>query len=88
MSLLRMKNFSDIIIFEDLYRTSKIVCDLPVLKTVAVLVFFWCETWYFTVIERQGLRAFENMRRKIFELRKVGITEGCRKTDSGEVHNL
>jgi hypothetical protein len=52
-------------------------------------VLYGCETWSLTVRDEHKLRVFENrVLRRIFGLRRNGVTGGWRKLHNEELHNL
>jgi hypothetical protein len=59
-------------------------------KTIILpVVLCWCETWSLTLREEYKLRVFENrVLRRIFGLKKVGVTGGWKKLHNKELHDL
>jgi hypothetical protein len=53
------------------------------------VVLYGCETWSLTAREEHKLRVFENrVLRRIFGLKRDGVTGGWRKLHNEEIHNL
>jgi hypothetical protein len=53
------------------------------------MVLYGCETWFFTLREKHGLRVFENrVLRRMFGPKRVEVTGGWRKLHNKELHNL
>jgi hypothetical protein len=54
------------------------------------MVLYGCETWSLILREESRLRVFEENRvlRKIFGLKRDGVTGGWRKMHNEELHNL
>jgi hypothetical protein len=53
------------------------------------VVLYGCETWFLTIREEHRLRVFENrVLRRICELKRDGMTGGCRKLHNENFHNL
>jgi hypothetical protein len=53
------------------------------------VVLYGCETWSLTVREKHKLRVFKNrVLRRIFGLKRDGVTGGWRKLHNEELHNL
>jgi hypothetical protein len=53
------------------------------------VILYGCETWSLTVREEHKLRLFENrVLRRIFGLKRDGVTGGWRKLHNKELHNL
>jgi hypothetical protein len=59
-------------------------------KTIVLpVVLYECETWSLTVREEHKLKVFENrVLRRIFGLKRDGVTGGWRKLHNEELHNL
>jgi hypothetical protein len=59
-------------------------------KTIILpVVLYGCETWSLTVRKEHKLRVFENrVLRRIFGLKRDGVTGGWRKPHNEELHNL
>ena len=58
-------------------------------RPVIIVVLYDCETWSIILREEQWLRLFENkVLRKIFRVKKDGITGEWRKLHNAELHAL
>jgi hypothetical protein len=63
---------------------------IRIYKTIILpRVLYGCETWSLTLREKHKLREFEKSAlRRIFVLKREGVTEGWRKLHNEELHNL
>jgi hypothetical protein len=63
---------------------------VTIYKTIILpVVLYECETWSLTVREEHKLRVFENRTlRRLFGLKRDGVTGGWRKLHNEELHDV